>query len=379
VAVLSAELVQRLARHGGSEDPMISLYLNVDGREKIRTDDYCAQAEVLIKEALEKHGDEPVALTLKKVSHYISEDFVRGNARGLAVFASGDAFWEVVELPVPVANHLVVNRTPHIRALETIIDEHESVGVLLTDRQRARMMVVRLGQIEQRQELVDPLPRHDDDKGDWTKDHVKAHANVSASHHLRDAAAAMFEIYKTKPFNHLLLCTTEELKPDVERQLHGYLKSRVVGRSSLPVNATDDEVMAAAFEFSQKEERKQEQNYVDRLRAGVAANTAAGRMNGDSIGAVAGLDHTLKAVFEKRVETLLVSEGYATEGWRCEACSYIAAMGRHCKICEGEMTLVDDVVEEAVEDALRQNCRVEFCSENADLDVMGRIGALLRF
>ncbi len=40
---------------------------------------------------------------------------------------------------------------------------------------------------------------------------------------------------------------------------------------------------------------------------------------------------------------------------------------------------VDDVVEEAIQDALAQSCRVEICSENADLDVLGGIGAILRY
>jgi hypothetical protein len=43
------------------------------------------------------------------------------------------------------------------------------------------------------------------------------------------------------------------------------------------------------------------------------------------------------------------------------------------------MDQVDDVVEEAVEDALAQACKVEICVGNADLDVLGRIGALVRY
>jgi hypothetical protein len=43
------------------------------------------------------------------------------------------------------------------------------------------------------------------------------------------------------------------------------------------------------------------------------------------------------------------------------------------------MEQVDDVVEEAVETALSQSARVEICVGNADLDVLGRVGALLRY
>jgi hypothetical protein len=40
---------------------------------------------------------------------------------------------------------------------------------------------------------------------------------------------------------------------------------------------------------------------------------------------------------------------------------------------------VEDVVEEAVEEALAQSCDVEICVGNADLDVLGCIGAILRY
>jgi hypothetical protein len=43
------------------------------------------------------------------------------------------------------------------------------------------------------------------------------------------------------------------------------------------------------------------------------------------------------------------------------------------------MDRVDDVVEDAVDLAMTQGCRVVLCVGNADLDVQGRIGALLRY
>ena len=43
------------------------------------------------------------------------------------------------------------------------------------------------------------------------------------------------------------------------------------------------------------------------------------------------------------------------------------------------MERVDDVVEDAIEEALTQGVPVTICVGNADLDVLGRIGALLRY
>ena len=42
-------------------------------------------------------------------------------------------------------------------------------------------------------------------------------------------------------------------------------------------------------------------------------------------------------------------------------------------------TLLADVVADALHAAIAQGCRVDICTGNADLDVMGRIGALLRY
>lgn len=380
MAVLSPELVQFLARRGAGEDPVVSLYLNVDGREQIRAEDYLAHLDALIRDtSAERELSKNTAEVTDKIREYVANDFERGNTRGLAVFASKDDLWEVIPLPVSVEDKLMINSTPYVRDLETILDEHEPIGVLLSDKQRARLLIVQFGRVIAREEIVDPLPRHDDDGGNWRKDHVKTHATAIANQHLKNAASAMFDFMQRQPFTYLVLCVVDEIRPELERQLHAYLRSRLVGSTNLPVLASDDEIVNAAQELAGKAERKKESQYVERLRAAVFANESAGRMNGDSTVAVAGLEHTLKAVFDKRVDTLLVSEGFSSEGWRCRSCGYIATRGRTCAMCSTEMELVSDVIEEAVEDALGQSCRVEFCRENADLDVLGRIGALLRF
>ncbi len=95
-------------------------------------------------------------------------------------------------------------------------------------------------------------------------------------------------------------------------------------------------------------------------------------------GGVAGLEAVLGALVARRVDTLLVSEGFEAPGWRCPGCAWVGTRGRRCPLCASDMERVDDVVEEAVEEALAQACRVSVCRDNADLDVLGRIGALLR-
>jgi peptide subunit release factor 1 (eRF1) len=216
--------------------------------------------------------------------------------------------------------------------------------------------------------VFDQLPRHEDDRGDWDRDHLRDHTAVAAKAHLRHAAQVAFEVHKQHPFDHLIISAPDELSKQVEAELHSYLRERIAARLSIAVSASEAQITAAALDVEQEIERAREAGLVDRLREWVGMGKA-----------VAGLAPVIDALVQRRVDTLLVSDGYETPGWRCLGCDLVAVKGRACPACGGDMHQVDDVVEEAVEAALAQSCTVLVCAGNADLDVQGQIGALLRF
>lgn len=371
MAALTQDAIRSLAGFKGQHAPVVTLYLDVDGRRYVRPKDYEIQLESLLRQAGElSNGHAPAVHDLQKIEAYVKSGFDRSRTRGLAVFScQAHDFWEVVELPVPVRNQLVVNATPHVRQLESVLDEYERFGVLLADKQRARMFVFELGQLVERTEVFDQLPRHEDDRGDWDKDHVRDHSAEAAHHHLKHAAQVAFEVYRNKAFDHLIIGAPEEIANELERDLHSYLRDRIRARLTIPVTASDAQVREAALAVEADIERAKEAALVQRLRDAVGAHR----------GGVAGLPETLTALVERRVDTLVVSDGFEAPGWRCPSCSYVCVRGPKCPVCDTQMTQVDDVVEEAVEEALAQSCRVAICVGNADLDVLGRIGALLRF
>jgi peptide subunit release factor 1 (eRF1) len=256
-----------------------------------------------------------------------------------------------------------------VAQLEAVLDNHERIGVLMADRQRARVFVFELGELLDKSELFDQLPRHEDDDGDWDRDHVHDHHAAVAQRHLKRAADAAFAAWQEQRYEHLVLAVPEELRGDLERVLHSYLQRRVAATMNLPITAPEGEVHRAVVEVEEQIERDRKADLVHQLRAAHAAGNAG----------LAGLDDVLPALSDHRVGTLLVSLGYEVAGWRCEVCRHLAAKGPTCAACGNRMAKVDDVVEEAIEDALGQRCRVEVCDGNADLDVLGRIGALLRF
>jgi peptide chain release factor subunit 1 len=323
-----------------------------------------------VREREDQGGRDSVRTDLKRIEEYVKGGVDRSRVRGLAVFScSAHDFWEVVELAVPVPDRLVVNHSPYVRELEAVVAQHERFAVLLVDRQRARLFLFHQGELLDKQEQFDVLPRHDDDGGQMGKDQVAGHTAAAAHRHVRHAAAAAFAFHQAQGFDHLVLVGPDEITAELERELHPYLRERIAGRAHLPVTASDDDIRAAAEEVEAGVERAREAGIVDRLRQAVGSGT----------GGVAGLDGVLEALVARRVNTLVVSEGFEAPGWRCPNCAWIGIRGRRCPMCEAPMDQVGDVVEEAVEEALAQACSVAICRANADLDVLGRIGALLRY
>ena len=371
MAALTQDLIRSLAAFRGREAPVVSLYLDVDGRRYLRPADYEVQLDALLREAAQRTNTHGAGEDdLRRIAGHVKGGLDRSRTRGVAIFScAAHDLWEVLELPVSVRNQVVVNATPHIRQLETVLDENERFGVLLVDRQRARMFVFELGELVERSELVDQLPRHEDDGGEWDKDHVRDHTQQAAHQHLRRAAQATFEMFQGRPFDHLVIGAPEEVAGALTRELHPYLRDRIAARVNVPVGATDAAIRQAAIEVQAQVERATEAALVQRLRDTVGAGN----------GGVAGLPEVLSALGQRRVDTLLVSEGYEAPGWRCPACGCMCARGPRCPLCAAAMSQVEDVVEEAMEEALNQRCRVEVVVGSADLDVLGRIGALLRF
>jgi peptide chain release factor subunit 1 len=366
---ISETRIRDLAGFKGEAAPVTSLYLDVDGRSRIRARDYQVALDRMIRSAREDATDS-VSTDLKRIDEYVKGGIDRSRTRGLAIFScSAHDFWEVVELAVPVRDRLVVNHSPYVRELEAIAAQHERFAVLLADRQRARLFLFQQGELLEKQEQFDLLPRHDDDGGQLGKDQVAGHAVGAAQRHLRRAASAACGLYQDQGFDHLVLAGPDELTAELERELHTYLRERIAARLHLPVTASDDDIRQAAESVEAQVERAREAALVDRLRQAVGSGGAG----------VAGLEAVLEALVARRVDTLLVSDGYEAPGWRCGNCNWVGTRGRRCPLCDSDMDQVSDVVEEAVEEALAQACKVAVCRENADLDVMGRIGALLRF
>lgn len=366
--------VRSLAGFVADRAPVTTCYLDVDGRRHPRHADVERRAASLLRDGrahLNGRGSDPsVEADLRRIEDWVRAGFDRGGTRGLAFFACGahDLF-EVVRLPVPVRDRVVVNHSAAVGQLEAILRDHEPIAVLLADRQRTRVLVFELGELTDVSELFEELPRDVDEPGGRDRGTPDAHIGAHVHTHLRHAADVAWRVFQERPFAHLAIGAPDALAGELETMLHPYLRERLCGRVPVGVGASLGDVRAAAMTIEHEVDRRREAMAVARLRDALAAG---GR-------AVAGLPAVLQALNERRVDRLLVSEGYVEEGWRCPTSGTLAAVGPISPVTGRRMDRVDDVVEDAIDVALQHGCRVDVCVGNADLDVLGRIGALLRY
>jgi peptide subunit release factor 1 (eRF1) len=371
VAVITEAAIRELAGIRADNAPITSCYLDVDGRRLARHQDVEHELDGLLRSARARaNGHRSVHDDLRRIESFVRGGFDRHETRGLAIFAcTASQLWEVIELPKPVRSCLVINDAPAVGQLESMVQEHEPVAVLLADKQRAELYVFELGRLIDRSELLDELPRDYDSRGERERGTPAHHREELAHQHLRHAARAAFDLWQARGFHHLAIGAPDAIAGELEAALHPYLRERLCGRVPVAVGAGALPILAAAEAVEAEVERARDAAIVARLKE---ASAVGGR-------GVTGLASTLKALSERRAERLVVSKGYSEQGWRVPGTGALAVVGPRHPDSGAAMERVEDVVEDAIEEAISQGVPVTICVADADLDVLGRIGALLRY
>src|SRR5690606_30275697 len=157
VPVITEDDLRALAAVRSNGALVTSCYLDVDGGRYVRPADYERALDDMVRRARRRpEVDEAVEADIGRIVARVGEGFDRTATRGVALFAS-DAhdLFVVHELPVAVRNELVVNPTPAVGQLELVLQQSEKVAVLAADKQHARVLVYRLGELVEKVERTD--------------------------------------------------------------------------------------------------------------------------------------------------------------------------------------------------------------------------------
>ncbi len=342
---LSPSRLRQLAEVQPEQGRVLSVYMDLDPSEFGTAPARASQITSLVTEARHRidelddlDHDEQKALRadLQAVHDALTQpDIADDGARGVAVFACAPAgLLETVRVPRPLAQKVVIDRTPYIEPLLGGQDGGRWC-VLLANRRSARFFLGTATALEETDRVVDNV-REQSSSGGWAFERA---IEQDVRDHLEHVARIAFEHLKAGAFEHLLIGAPQEIAGELEDHLHPYLRERLAGHVRLDVeHASVDDVRRATEEQVEEHERRREREALDRLRQRIGAGSRA----------AAGLEDVMRALAEARVETLLLTEG--------------AEAG------------------DAVEKALESGAEVMVVRHHADdLGPLGGIAALLRY
>ena len=366
--MFTQEDMQQLLSYTGPS-AVVSLYLDTDGGKQ-PIDTIKQQARGLLREV-----DNGLKADADYIEQYLLHQYDWAQP-GLVVFCSnGGDFFETYPTAVSFRNRIRTGTKPYVKPLAHLLDYYANFGVALVDQVGARFFHFHLGELQRQEGFMGEEVRKSKRGGGSAATGMRGgdsggrHNAEWVQHNLRAAADTATSFFSGKSIRRLFLGGTAETVSQFRELLPKQWQSRVAGTFPMDMTAPDSDVRERALTLLQQANEQREKKLVKTMLGAKASGH-----NG-----VVGLDDTLQAISEKRVQTLIVSDGFRTPGYVHSDSGFVVANLTKSPLSEAELTAVSDVVDSAVAQTMAQGGHVEVISDNPDLARIGHIGAILRY
>ena len=361
--------LQELLDYNSHGNKVLSLYLDTDTAQESR-ENLKLQVRGMIRDE-ELHNTESAQM----IERYLDLRFGWDTA-GLALFCCGEQdYLQAFPTAVSFRNRLRVGPKPYIKPLAHFLDFYAYYGVILIDSIGARFFAYHLGQLQVTEGFMGEEMQKVK-KGSGSSAHGMRggtgggrHEEEVVNRNLRDAASAAVNFFANKSIRRLFIGGTAQTVAHFQELLPKQMQSCLAGTFSMDMNAGEHEVREQTLRLLGDANARQEEKMVSQLMAAQASGNQG----------VVGLDETLQAINDRRVQTLIISDGFRAPGYFNESSGFVVANLAKSPISPEELTPVDDVVDIALNFTMNQGGHAEVVNKNSMLEENGRIGAILRY
>lgn len=351
-----------------AKSTVLSVYLNTDPTIG-NADSYRLRLRNMLK-SVDLDDD------VKRVEQYFKTEY-DWLGKSVAIFSNSEEdFFRVFSLAVPVADLINVGVRPNLRPLVSLLDNYGGYGVVLVDKQGARLFHFHLGELKEQQGILGDNVRQSKGGGSalpGMRGGISTQSRTmdeTVERNMRESVEFATKFFQDKHIRRILLSGTEDNIALFRSYLSKSWQSLIVGTFAIGMTAAPLEVLEKAMEIGHEAEISREKGLVERLITTFEKHGPA----------EVGLEPTLKMVSEGRVQMLVVHRGFRKEGFRCPDCGIITTMpDEACEACSQPKQPVEDIVALGVSVVLENNGELEFVQNNTDLQSVGSIGAFLRY
>lgn len=360
---------------------VVSCYLKLEPRDRARgkfliklKNRAKAAEQRLERMQLSRDERESVVRDLGRVVDYLRVPGNLPSAQGVAVFACEDAdLFEVAALPVVHRSRLAVDRSPLVRELAAVEDEIGRLITVVLDRSSARFFEVGAFGATELPGLTSPTSAHGRPRAEgksmgWSEHNYHNRIREEKQRHYEAVARRLFELDRRHAVHGFVVCASGTDGAALEPFLHTYVVERMLGSAKLIPKSAD----AATVHEATLQVRREWEGEAERMLVEEVANSLGGGW------AVNGVSETLRALSRGQVRALLVQDDTSMEGFRAEDTGRLAL--HESEIAgEGRALPVIDVLDDAIEDALRQHIDVNVVFDEEAAGRVDGLAALLRF
>jgi hypothetical protein len=246
---------------------------------------------------------------MERLTTYLDEELDPAATGVVVVACHHQGVFEPVPLDVPIDSGFTVGPIPSLRQLARAADDYPPYAILAADQRDAILWLME-GQTWDRgiQLEATGYPRKQQ-QGGWSQQRYQNRADERVEAFARTIAEetrrAFEAVNAPVPYDYLIISANEQMFTLLSAALHETIRERILGQITLPIDANDTEVTAAAAPLVEEAERKREMEAVQAVRDGVGAG---GR-------GVAGAEDTITALETGQVMTLVMNDDFSQPGW----------------------------------------------------------------
>lgn len=376
--MITRDIIRELADFHSPEGDAITFYYQPGTPQDKSHRQEAIQIKDMVKDAMrraERSGKNgSVRGDLERILN-LAEHLHGNSGRAKVIFACGARrVWREEDVP-PRLNRswLLINKHFHVTPLADLTDALEKVCVCLVDRSRARFFDLQMDEITEQESFVDELPRRGRSDGfaGFDGGHAERKYDNETMNHFKRVADRLLERHGNGGCDRLLIGTRDEIWPGIERQLHPYVKQKLVAHFTVdPAVASADDVRLVANQILQQHRSKERQELLREILDEARAN------NNGSLG----LKRVLRSLEQGEIQSLVIGDGFRAEGVECTNCGHLdMRLVESCAVCGQKTREISDITDALIARALRAGIDIVPIPADAEFRKAGNIGALLRF
>jgi peptide subunit release factor 1 (eRF1) len=354
-------------------------FSKLEGAEQAFASLYASSPEALngleqrVQHIRELLSVEPVELehfeeNMKLIRGWLDENSFQ--SEGLCLFACWSLnYVQGIPLPLSVPDLLRVGPTPYIRPLAELQDEYENFLIVVANNKTTQILEVTSAVAETADKVRGDIKNHVR-KGGWSQQRYSRRRDKELLHYAKEINEILEKLVQKKNFDRIVLLGSQEILAELEGTFSQEVAARVVGRDKAEAAATEDELLDKAYKLYFEEERDDEHDLWERIRAEYLGNGLA----------VVGPEDILAALQLGRVEEVIVIRDAEIAGVRCRDCEHVAnGAVEICPACGLESLIPIDLIDEITRQAQLTSATVEFTDPIEELEKVGKIAAMLRY